>query len=289
MYLSSYEILPGNRRVVHHVLMYLDKHGTSEKLDALQPGPGYDSALGLPGFVPTGSLGGWAPGNAPHVLEDGIVRILPKGDRIVMQVHYHKTGKPELDQTKLGLYFSKAPPKRAVGFFMVLPIDARFGGMQITPGDANYEVRADFYVNQPLEAITITPHMHLLGKDMTVTAHLPDGTKEPLLRIDDWDFNWQETYSFAKPVSLPAGTTLKLVAHFDNSENNPYNPNRPPKLVTWGEQTTEEMCIAFLEVLPVREAKSLAQLTPPDPFKLIRGDITNRLQGLKLDSYLKKQ
>lgn len=288
MYLSAYEILPGNRRVVHHVLMFLDSHGISEKLDATQPGPGYESALGLPGFVPKGGLGGWAPGNAPHVLEDGIVRVLPKGNRIVMQVHYHKTGKVELDQTKLGLYFSKSPPKRAVGSFMVLPIDARLGGMRITPGDPNYEVRADFYVNQPLEAITITPHMHLLGKDMTVTAHLPSGETVPLIKIDQWDFNWQETYSFAKPVSLPAGTTVRLVAHYDNSENNPYNPSRPPKLVTWGEQTTEEMCIAFLEVLPMKEATSPEELVPPDPFTLIKGDIAKRIKGLDLQSYLRK-
>lgn len=280
LYIAGYEVVPGNRRIVHHVLMFLDGKGFSTKLDERDPGPGYTSALGLPGFIPTGGLGGWAPGNLPHLLEDGMVRILPKGHRIVMQVHYHKTGKVERDRTSVGLYLAKGTPTRAVGAVLVLPMSARLGGMRIPPGDSNYEVAASFHVMRELDAITITPHMHLLGKDMTVTAVLPDGTVRPLIRVDEWDFNWQETYNYASPVRLPAGTRLDLVAHFDNSADNPDNPSRPPKLVTWGEQTTEEMCIAFLEVVPTEEAKSLAELATPDPFDLFRGHIKRTLREM---------
>lgn len=280
MYVSAYEILPGNRRVVHHVLMFLDNRGISEKLDAKDPGPGYTSQLGLPGFIPSGGLGGWAPGNLPHALDDGVSRLLPKGDRVVMQVHYHKSGKVERDRTKLGLYFAKAPVKRTVGAIPVLPMDARFGGMRIPPGDPNYRVVASFHVGLDLEAITITPHMHLLGKDMKVWANLPDGTKQPLVYIKAWDFNWQETYNYAQPVQLPAGTRIDLEAHFDNSEGNPHNPNRPPQLVTWGEQTNEEMCIAFLEVLSTKEASPGEKVLPPDPVAIMKGHLAKSIPGL---------
>ncbi|MFO0814494.1 MAG: redoxin family protein [Gemmatales bacterium] len=269
-YISSFEILPGNRQVVHHVLSFIDTSGVSEKLDQADPSPGYSTVAGFPGFIPQGGLGGWAPGNTGRPLPDGTARLLPKGARIVMQVHYHKSGKTEVDQTRLGLYFSKAPVERAAFDLMVVPLRARFGGMRITPGASNYECKASLTLADDYFFYSTTPHMHLLGKDMEVTATLPDGTIMPIIFVNDWDFNWQESYRFKEPLALPKGTRLDLVAHFDNSSNNPRNPHDPPKLVTWGEQTNDEMCIAFFEVSFQRKAASQDELRPPGPGFLFR-------------------
>ena len=120
----------------------------------------------------------------------------------------------------------------------------------IPPNDAHYRVDAAFpiAVPFPLKLWLIAPHMHLLGKEMTVQMKRPDGTTECLIRIDDWDFNWQGSYRYATPIDVPAGTRLSLTAYFDNSANNPRNPNDPPQPVSWGEATTDEMCLAFLGV-----------------------------------------
>jgi hypothetical protein len=239
-YVSAVEVRPGNRSVVHHVLVFLDTSGAARKLDAADPGPGYTHFGGV-GFLPTGGLGGWAPGNIPALLPKGVGTLLPKDADIVLQVHYHKTGKPEADRTKIGVYFSKGPVDKRV---RVAPVLHR--ALQIPAGDSNYVVEAGMPVPADVTVLGVTPHMHLLGREMTVTAALPDGTQKPLVRVPDWNFNWQTTYSFQEPRKLPKGSRIHLVARYDNSENNPRNPNHPPRLVTWGEQTTDEMCIAFV-------------------------------------------
>lgn len=269
-YISGFEVQPGNKKVVHHVLLFIDTTGMSEKLDAADPGPGYSTAAGFPGFVPTGGLGGWAPGNTGRLMPEGTARLLPKGARIVMQVHYHKSGKTEVDQTKAGLYYSKVPVKRGVFDVLVLPLRARFGGLNIPAGNKSYECKASLTLADDYFFYSTTPHMHLIGKDMKVVATLPDGTKKPLIYVNDWDFNWQESYRYKEPVALPKGTKLEMVAHFDNSAGNANNPNDPPKRIVWGEQTKDEMCIAFFEVSFQREAKSPEELRPPGPGFMLR-------------------
>lgn len=269
-YISAFEILPGNRKVVHHVLTFIDVTGISEKLDAADPGPGYSTAAGFPGFIPAGGLGGWAPGNTGRPLPDGTARLLPKGARIVMQVHYHKSGKTEVDQTKIGFYFSKVPVQRAAFDILVIPLRARFGGLRIPPGNDHYECKASLTLAEDYFFYSTTPHMHLLGKDMKVVATLPDGTRKTLIYVNDWDFNWQESYRYKEPLALPKGTKLDMTAHFNNSSSNPNNPNDPPKLVTWGEQTNDEMCIAFFEVSFQKAAASKEELRPPGPEFMIR-------------------
>lgn len=269
-FISGFEVQPGNRKVVHHVLLFIDSTGYSEKLDADDPGPGYNTVAGFPGFIPSGGLGGWAPGNSGRPMPPGTARLLPKGSRVVMQVHYHKSGKTEIDQTKVGFYFSKVPVTRGVFDLMVLPVRARFGGLNIPAGDGHYECKASLKLAEDYLFYSTTPHMHLIGRDMKVVATLPDGTKKNLIYINDWDFNWQESYRYKEPVALPKGTRLDIVAHFDNSSRNPSNPNDPPKKIVWGEQTTDEMCIAFFEVSFQKEAKTVDELKPPGPEFLIR-------------------
>lgn len=271
-YVKTLAVLPGNRQVVHHVIAYLDSTGKAAKLDAADPRPGYATTAGFPGFIPTGSIGGWAPGNNADLLPEGTARRLPRDAVIVMQVHYHRTGKEERDQTQLGLYFAQEPIDRITLSLPILSLAARFA-MVIPPGERHYEVTAETTLSKDVLAYAITPHMHLLGKEMIVTAHLPDG--QSLTLVDcDWNFNWQESYRFQEPLRLPRGTRLELVAHFDNSDQNPNNPSRPPRPVRWGEQTNDEMCIAFLEI-----ASAEASATPLEEFQLLRRSLQERFQS----------
>lgn len=253
-YVTALEVRPGNPRVVHHVLTFLDGNGRARELDRRHDGPGYVTSAGFPGFLPTGNLGGWAPGMQVRELPEGIVRLLPVGADVVVQVHYHRSGRVETDRTQIGLYFSRTPPQRAVQNVPVLPWSGPLGEFEIPAGSNRHEVRTSFLLPQDMEAVAITPHMHLLGHDIEVTATRPDGTRVNLIQIRDWDFNWQETYPFQSPVPLPRLTRIEVLAHFDNSEDNPANPFRPVQPVRWGESTDEEMCIAFVEMVPTRPA-----------------------------------
>ena len=283
VYVAALEVLPGNAKVVHHVIAFLDISHRSEELDAADPGLGYATNAGFPGFFPAGGLGGWAPGNSPRRLPEGMAKVLPKGANIVMQVHYHPSGKPETDLTRLGLHFAKPPVTRAVRSIPVMPAGGPLSGMKIPAGAKYHEVTASLTLPRDLMAVAITPHMHLIGRDMKVTATLPDATVVPLIHIQNWDFNWQEGYAFREPVSLPMGTRINMVAHFDNSAENPTNPRNPPQLVKWGEQTTDEMCIAFIEMVSREAAKSPAELKAPLPgdllFDFLKGEFSRKKQA----------
>jgi hypothetical protein len=240
-WVSAVEVKPGNSRVVHHVIAYLDTSGTADKLDAADPLPGYKSDGAGPGFMPAGEMSGWAPGDFPYTLPDGVARLLPKNARIVMEVHYHRNGRKEKDSTTIGLHFAKQPVAKR--FRTMELINWEF---KIPAGAANHRVTAGAKIAEDLHALSIMPHMHLTGRKAKVTATLPDKTQKVLVQIDDWDFNWQDTYHFKEAVALPKGTRLLLEMWYDNSEGNLNNPNNPPKALTWGEQTTDEMCLAFL-------------------------------------------
>ena len=242
-YVEAIDVQPGNRNTVHHVLAYIDTSGKARRLDAEDPGPGY-TRFGDTGFEPASVIGGWAPGNLPLKTPPGSGRWLPKKCDIVLQVHYYRTGIEERDRTKLGIYFSKArEPVQVVDGI------AENDDFTIPAGTSGVEVRAEYEVEEPSYLFLVTPHMHMIGETMRVTAHRPDGKVIPLIQIDDWDFNWQLSYQFREFQYLPAGTIVKLVATFDNSKGNPNNPFSPPQDIQWGEKTTDEMCIAFLDML----------------------------------------
>lgn len=285
VYISAMEVSLGNPRVDHHVIVFLDPYGTSEKLDAADPSPGYVTAGGSPGFVPPGALGGHAPGNIPARLPDGVARIIPKGARLVLQMHYHKSGKEEVDHTKIGLYLCETPPKRLLRDIAVTPYSALplvqipFLSKGIPAGEPRYTIREKTWVPEDLELLAARPHMHLIGKEMTVTARLPDGSTQPIIRIEDWDFNWQENYYYERPVFLPKGTCLELEAVFDNSSENPANPFQPPREVKWGEATTDEMAFCFLEVVPTRDAQSDRDLQLESVTDFLRNWVQYQIRG----------
>ena len=242
---AAFEFRPGNRKVVHHALLYLDSTGSARELDESEPGPGYTS-FGGPGILPTGGLGGWAPGSMPRMLPDGMGKFLRKGSDLVLQIHYHPDGKPEKDQSVVGIYFTKKPAQKIVARDRRPDPKPRHPGRRTA---AFTRPRESAPLPVDVQAIGIAPHMHYIGKEMKVVAQTPDGKTTPLIWIKDWDFNWQGQYQFNTPVKLAKGTVIKLDAYYDNSADNPSNPNKPPKRVRWGEQTTDEMCLLGVQVV----------------------------------------
>jgi len=240
-WVSAVELRPGNRKVVHHALLFIDTTGAARKLAAQAGGDSYASFGGV-GFAPQGGLGGWAPGITPQPLPDGVGYFLPKGADIVLQIHYHKDGKPETDATRIGIYFSKGPVDKRYRSF---PLAYR--ALDIPAGDAHYTVQRTFPKSpRNITLLGVTPHMHWLGRQMEVSVATPDGKRQELIDIPNWDFNWQTIYRYRTPIKIPAGSRFTLQASYDNSKDNPKNPNAVPREVHWGEQTTDEMCLAFL-------------------------------------------
>lgn len=250
-YVRAVDTHPGNRAVVHHVISFVDHTGESVRLDEAEPGPGY-TCFGGPGFDLPGTLGGWAPGSRPLEMPEDVGFEVTAGSRVVLQVHYHphesdshNAHHVEPDRTEFGIYLAKEKPAKVM---RIIPlINTSF---TIPPHDANYRVDAEFPIPTPFPVTLwlVAPHMHLLGRKMTVQMTPPGGPAQCLIDIQDWDFNWQGAYRYRDPVSVPAGSRISLSAYYDNSASNPRNPNNPPKPVSWGEATTDEMCIAFLGV-----------------------------------------
>jgi mono/diheme cytochrome c family protein/peroxiredoxin len=251
-YVIGMELRPGNPRIVHHALTFYDTRGKARELeqkekdrvkkdDELDRGPGYGVGMGGIGFAPSGSLRGWAPGIQPAYTPEGTGFFLPKGSDVVLQVHYHRNGRLEKDRTQIGLYFAKEKVSKPFGG-MVIP--GRF--VAIPSGDEQFKVHGTIVVNKDCEIHDIVPHMHMVGKKIKVTLTAPDGSTSTVIRIDDWDYNWQEMYLFKQPLKVKEGTRLDVEAVYDNSDKNPNNPNKPAKWVKFGEQTTDEMCFVFL-------------------------------------------
>jgi mono/diheme cytochrome c family protein/peroxiredoxin len=243
-YISAFDFRPSNRTIVHHIIAYIDVTGeSSRERDNKESEPGWSVSGGGSGIKNDQWGDGWAPGMTPRPLAPGVAVKVPKGAKLVLQVHYHKTGKPEEDQSEIALYLAKQPVKEVL---RTVPMGNPF--FQLKPGVAGQEVKAAFVVPADVKLRQILPHMHMLGTSMKVTATLPDGTEKPLIWIQNWDFNWQYNYRYKEPLSLPKGTRLNLIATYDNTASNPNQPSHPPKLVRFGEQTTDEMCFAFLGV-----------------------------------------
>jgi len=252
-YINAAEALPGSRPEVHHILLFLDENGDSAKLDGQDGQPGYD-CFGGPGIdigslkiASGGILGAWVPGARIRRLDDGIGVLIPGKSRVIVQVHYHPGGNSAPDRTRVGFYYAPTDSIR----HRLINIPLVNTSFRIPAGENNYEVKAAFTV--PFfatgKAINIAPHMHLLGRRIGVDILDGDGTVRPMIKIDNWDFNWQGFYTFVDPMQLKSGSTVRLSAIYDNSDGNPKNPNNPLKAVGWGEGTNDEMALAFIGVI----------------------------------------
>ncbi len=242
MSLEAIDYKAGFREAVHHVISYIDTSGLARTLDAAEPGPGYSSSTGG-GNVGADELGFWTTGSVPHRLPEGVGIRLPRQSDIILQVHYHPNGKPGADRTRIGLYFARKPIKQALHWN-----NASCYNFRLPAGIDRIEVKASWFVPVALDALAVAPHMHQLGRDIHMFVVYPDGKTKDLIHIADWDPSWQSAYYFEKPVPLPAGSVVKVVAHFDNS-GHPRNPNSPPKLVTYGSNADDEMCVGYIAVV----------------------------------------
>lgn len=252
-YITAMDFKPGNRKVCHHVLVYTDSKGIANAHDAADRD-------GQEGFVATGviDLGFspddmpyiWGPGVRPRHMPKGVAFKLKPGASLVMQVHYHRTGVEETDQSQLGVYFAKEPPKRISNVQMIFD-----GLISLPAGQKRIECSHRYYVREDSYVYRVLPHMHNLGKEMVVGVERPDGVKETLLHVKDFDFNWQIEYSLEEPVFVPGGSFIVVTGIFDNSADNPSNPNRPPKTVVFGPNSDDEMLMALVTIAPAKERK----------------------------------
>jgi hypothetical protein len=255
-FVRAVEFRPGNRKITHHALTFLDNSGAARRLDERDPGQGYAAAGGV-GFLPSGGLGGWAPGAPPHQFPpDAAKKIAPNTD-VVVQVHFHPSGKVESEQFQLGIYLTDRAPTRA---YVTVPIGLR-STIDIPPGVKDYKWADSFTTPVPVEIPGITPHAHYICRDMKVWATLPTGEKQWLIWIKDWDFDWQGQYRYKEPLKFPAGTKFQMEYTYDNTSDNPRNPSNPPQRVRRGEQTTDEMGITFVQMMPATlpEAQRIRQ------------------------------
>lgn len=256
VYITAMDVKPGNKKVVHHVIGFLDSRGGSVRLAAQNKDgqEGYTTSGGGIGVMPSGALGGWAPGVTVRKSAAGTSFIVRPGTKIIMQVHYHKSGKDETDQTRLGLYTTKVKPARELDIYWCAnPM------FRIPVGASNHQVSWKETIPADATIYTVMPHMHLLGKSMKAKLIKDDGTEQPLVFVDKWDFNWQLVYALKEPLQVKKGWKIAVDAIYDNSDNNPYKTDKP---VTWGEQTTDEMAllvIGYAAEKPIDLATQLRQ------------------------------
>jgi len=266
-WVKAVEFRPGTRRVVHHATLLLDTSGEMRQRDEREAGPGFLTQAGLDLITLQqggGQFGSWTPGATPRFLPAGVARPLRPRTDLVMLIHYHPSGKPEQDRSKIGIFFSDKPNTAAMTT-LPLAVSPRAGNahlLDIPAGEARHEVRLARTLPGAARVFGVIPHAHYLLRELKLTATRPGGQPEQILWIKDWDFNWQDRYAFAEPPLLPANTRLELVARFDNSAVNPQNPNNPPKPVRYGPNSTDEMLGTHLSLMPV-DAASVAAFQPP--------------------------
>ncbi len=248
-WVKAIEIHPGDKRYVHHANILVDRNASSRRREA-EPGAGFggmEIRIESQAFDPDSHLLFWKPGTVPYVEPDGMALRLDKGTDLVLNTHMQPSGKAEVIQPSIGLYFT---PQPATKFPMLLQLENDVK-LDIPAGEKDFLVMDEFTLPVDVDLLAIYPHAHYLGKDLQAFATLPDGTKKTLIHISRWDLNWQAVYRYAEPVFLPKGTTVRLRYLYDNSEDNPLNPNHPPVRVQAGNRSSDEMCHLWLQVLPV--------------------------------------
>jgi mono/diheme cytochrome c family protein len=259
-WVNAAEIRPSARAVVHHALAVVRPPGSTWMKDAkpyvpyIPPDTSNDGMpeatdpLADPVSMVYELLAAYAPGAQPQRFDvDHSAKLIPAGSDIILQLHYTANGKKMEDRTRVGIEIASKPPQKRF-----MSAVANGWKWAIPPGDPNYEGHARLTFGEPVELVFIQPHMHLRGKDMSVAIAYPDGKKETLLYVPHYDFNWQIIYYLTEPLKLPQGTKVEVTAHWDNSANNPTNPD-PTKTVVWGNQSWDEMLSVPMGVIVDRD------------------------------------
>ena len=266
-WITAIDMKPSARAVVHHVLYFADSNGRIHERPQQGTEPGFSGMRAGGASIP---LGGWAVGAQPHFLPDGLALRVPKGSDLVVQYHFHPTGKPELEKSVIGLYFAKKPPERTLVRIQLPPHYSLFSGLDIPAGEKDFVIRDSYVLPEAIDTVGVGAHAHYLATQLKMTATLPGGEMKTLLLIKDWDFAWQDRYYFKDYVALPKGTKLEAEIHWDNSADNPHNPSDPPVRVTWGEESKDEMGSVSLIAVPHEESD----------LPSLRDDLENRSRQL---------
>ncbi|MFB3905733.1 MAG: tetratricopeptide repeat protein [Acidobacteriota bacterium] len=248
-YVKAIEILPGKKTVVHHANLLIDREQSSRRLDAADPEVGFagmDVVIESSQFEPDSHFLFWKPGTPAAFEPPGLTWRLAPGTDLVLNAHLQPSGKAETLQPELGIYFSDEPPRL---FPMLLQLE-HDGALDIPPGEKNFAVTDEYQLPVDVEVLGVYPHAHYLGKVVEGWADLPGGRRQPLIRINDWDLNWQAVYRYEKRVFLPKGSVIRMRFTYDNSADNVRNPNRPPKRVKAGNRSSDEMGHLWVQVLP---------------------------------------
>jgi Flp pilus assembly protein TadD len=251
-YVRAMELRPTDKRVVHHANLIVDRSRMLRRRDGQDGQPGFagmDVETEVSGeFDPDSHFLFWKPGSPPTVEAPEMVWKLDPGSDLVLNLHLRPSGKPESVEVSVGLYFGTRPPTR---FPMLLQLE-HDGAIDIPAGAAAFTVADHLKIPVDTQLLAIYPHAHYLGKRIEAWVDLPGGERRPLLRIDDWDINWQATYTYKEPIRLPAGTTVRMRITYDNTAANPRNPSHPPQRVKSGNRSEDEMGHVWLQVLPER-------------------------------------
>lgn len=246
-FVKGFEFRTTNPRIVHHARFLFDRTQQSRTLDEVDPEPGYALGMGSgSGRDPDGHWLGWTPGKQPVFRDEKYSWPLRPGSDLIMELHMLPTGKPEPIRCEMAFYYSDSRPTN-------LPVVLRLGPstIDIPPGEADYRHTEEFRIPIDVDLLNVYPHAHLLAQSMQAFAKFPDGKRTCLLKIDQWDFNWQDEYQYAEPIRLPRGTTLEMEFRYDNSASNIRNPASPPRRVTQGPETSDEMGDLWFQMVPV--------------------------------------
>ncbi len=247
-WIRAIEIRPGQEHLVHHANLLVDRAG-SARLQEPAPGkgfPGMDLVIMRSPFDPDGNFLFWKPGSTPHVEPDGFAWRLDPGNELVLNTHLRPMGMPMQVRPSIGLYFTDRPQTK----FPLLVQLENDAALDIPPGAHDFVVSDDFRLPLDVDILAVYPHAHYLGRLLEAWATLPDGSKKWLIRIPDWNPDWQAVYRYREPLSLPKDSVIHMRYHYDNSAASPRNPNHPPRRVRGGDQSTDEMGHLWLQILP---------------------------------------
>lgn len=262
--ISAIEFRPGNKRISHHAIIGMDTTNQANVLDQQQAGYGYTQYGGF-GFTPNEPLlAGWAPGMSPKVYPPGIGKTIWRNAKLLLQMHYAPTPIPETDSSVINIFYANAPLTRQAILSPITPQHLLNGPFVIQPNTIK-TFRARYTIGLGVSLLNLLPHGHLLCKSWEAYAVKPNGDTVKLVKINDWDFNWQGMYSFRNLLPLPAGTQLYVNGTYDNTSNNPLNPHNPPQIVRWGENTSDEMFLLYLTWVPYQVGDENIVLSTNEP------------------------
>ncbi len=276
-YVRAWEFRPHSRSV-HHAFLRTDRTGEARRRDALDPEPGFpgmDTPVGVE--APSGHFASWQPGAPPRQNPPGLPWVIESGSDLVLQMHLQPLGKTNALQAEIGFYFTDQPPTN-----QPVKVSLINYGIDLPAGSTQLSVTDELVIPADVDLLGVLPHTHYLGRRIEAWATLPDATRQTLLEISDWDFNWQGDYIYRHPIFLPAGTRLGMRIQFDNSTNNPHNPSSPPRRVQFGLNTTDEMAEVWFQLLP-RSAAGSARLSQVNLERTARDTLAFNEQRLRIN------